>query len=150
MSNNEGLTELNFDLAEEAKRPVAPEGVYELEIQSVEKAVSQKGNPMLVVRLSVIDDEHEDDAGNTIRTRGIGIFDNVTLTADAAWKLKQLMSAADVSFTNSQGKTTFNHNELIGRTVRARVNVNPVKRDGEFTGENRNGINRYLLASENA
>ena len=143
--SEEGLVELDFDLAEEAKRPVAPEGVYDLEIQSVEKAVSKNDNPMLVVRFSILDDEHDDDAGNTVKTRGIGIFDNIPLTKEMAWKLEQLMGAADVAYTNEGGRTTLNHNELTGKTLRARVNVQPIKRGGEFTGENRNGINRYLL-----
>jgi hypothetical protein len=75
---------LDFDPVDVGQREPLPEGTYEVVVGGVNHKVSQAGNPMLEIRLDVVDDSIYS---------GRSVFDNIVLVPQAAWKLVSFLRA---------------------------------------------------------
>jgi len=78
---------LDFDPIDASQREPLPEGTYEVVVGSVNHKVSQAGNPMLEIRLDVVNDPI---------CSGSSVFDNIVLVPQAAWKLVSFLRAIGV------------------------------------------------------
>jgi hypothetical protein len=78
---------LDFDPIEANQRDPLPEGTYEMVVATANHKVSQAGNPMLEIRLDVVDDPI---------FSGRSVFDNIALVPQAAWKLVSFLQAAGI------------------------------------------------------
>jgi hypothetical protein len=92
---------------------VADPDTYELEIKSVKAGTSKAGNPKLDLRLVIINNDEFD---------GIGIFDTITLTKEAMFRLKQYSLATGLEIAGE-----FDEQDLVGLQLSAVVDVEPVK-----------------------
>ena len=83
-----GIISLNFDLEKESAG--LPEGVYQFQIGDAEQTESQAGNPMVKLKLAVVNDP---------LYNGRVVFDNLVIIASMARRLKSFGAAAgmDVS-----------------------------------------------------
>lgn len=118
------LVTLAFDPVAESSRELLPERSYQVQVVAVDSTkVSQAGNPKIEVQLGIVNDaEHT----------GRRLFDNLTLTPKAAWKLVQFMEAIKVSVS-----ANFDPNDWIGKTCWVDVGQET------YEGTARNKVGRY-------
>jgi hypothetical protein len=82
-----GIISLDFDLDKEAAG--LPEGVYQFQVMDAEETESQAGNPMVKLKLAVVNDP---------QYNGRVVFDNLVVTASMARRLAAFASAAGLDF----------------------------------------------------
>jgi|WetSurMetagenome_2_1015567.scaffolds.fasta_scaffold134854_3 hypothetical protein len=116
-----GIISLSFDLDKEAAG--LPEGVYQFQINEAEEAESQAGNPMVNLRLAVVNDP---------QYNGRTVFDRLVLTAASARRLKAFGDAAGLDFRMGVDPA-----EMVGKIVWAEV------KHEEYQGETNAKIARY-------
>lgn len=82
---SKGAVTVNFSGVESGGRK-CPDGTYEAEITSADIEESSAGNPMIVVKWKILKGKF----------KGTTLFDNISLTPQALWKLKTLLEALGV------------------------------------------------------
>lgn len=102
-----------------------PEGDYQVRIEKVEERTSQRGNDVLNFTLIVL------DASGRPTTRRI--FDNITLTDSARWRLDAMLDALAAPEDGTVSPGWFR-----GKTMWVRIG------EEEYNGETRNRIKRFL------
>jgi hypothetical protein len=98
--------EINVDLTNIPEAEALPESQYLCQVEKIERKVSKKNNPYLDV--SYIVAEPVEYAGRRI------LFDNLTLTEAALWRVRDFVNACGVF----PGPTGFKTEELIGAFLR--------------------------------
>jgi hypothetical protein len=93
------LVSLDFDPVKEGAD--VAEGVYQFQVVEANEEVSQSGNPMIALRMTVINDP---------QFSGRNLFDRIVLIPSVAWKLNQ--------FCNCVGADPrkLDLDEFVGRT----------------------------------
>jgi len=114
--------------------PVAPAGEYELEIKSAKVGKSQQGNTKIDFRCEIINDED---------CTGIGVFETITITEAALFRLKQLCLATGVELDDE-----FDPEVFVGETFSAILNVTSY--ESKKTGDliEKNEITKYIFDEE--
>ena len=107
---------LDFDAEKAALGEPINDGTYKLQVSKAESGISKKGNPKIHVELDIVDDP----MFNSRR-----LYDDISLTQAAAWKLVQFCKAAGVKPQNIVLA------ELVGRTVYADVVSEPFGEDDD-------------------
>ena len=106
------IISLDFDLDKESAG--LPEGVYQFQITDAETTESQAGNPMVKLKLAVVNDP---------QYNGRVVFDNLVIMASMARRLKAFADAAGmdvrmgVDVEAMQGKIVWaevQHEEYMG------------------------------------
>lgn len=82
---SKGAITVNFSGVESGGRK-CPDGTYEAEITSADIEESSAGNPMIVAKWKILKGKF----------KGTTIFDNISLTPQALWKLKTLLEALGI------------------------------------------------------
>jgi hypothetical protein len=88
--------------------PVIPEGVYEVQVMEIASGTSQKQKPMLTLKHSVV---------NNAEYMGHPLWDRISLTEAALWKLKQFCEAAQLGW-DDEGVDV---EPAIGRVILVKV-----------------------------
>ena len=113
--------------------PIAPAGEYEFEIKKATQGVSQAGNIKIDLRCEIINDDEYN---------GIGVFETVTITEEALFRLKQLTLACGIELDDE-----FEPQEFVGETFSAVVNVETyTDKNGET--QEKNAITKYIYEEE--
>jgi len=118
---------LDFDPVDASQREPLPEGTYEVIVGSVNHKVSQAGNPMLEIRLDVVNDPI---------CSGSSVFDNIVLVPQAAWKLVSFLRAI-----GADPSRQLDTSDWIGSPLRIDVIVDTYEVDGER--RTRNKVAKY-------
>jgi hypothetical protein len=140
---------LDFDIAEVPGMEPVPPGIYNVVIREVKVGESKAGNPKITVRYEILDEEVPDPSGTFVKVLGKSVFEDVPLVLKAGWKLKELLLACGIdpkSLRDSSGVTMFDTDMLIGATLRIRVGVDNVIRNGEVSGNLRNAVLKHYPA----
>jgi len=116
-----GIISLDFDLEKEAAG--LPEGIYQFQVNDAEETESQAGNPMVVLRLAVVNDP---------QYNGRTVFDRLVIMASMARRLKSFATAAGLDV--SHGVDT---DAMRGKIVWAEVEHE------EYQGEMNAKIKKY-------
>jgi len=117
------IISLDFDLDKEAAG--LPVGVYQFQIMEAEPAESQAGNPMINMKLSVVNDP---------QYNGRVVFDRLVLTASTARRLKVFADATGLDFSMGVDPEL-----LVGRIVWGEVIHE------EYQGEPQAKIKKYRV-----
>ena len=118
-----GIISLSFDLDKEAAG--LPEGVYQFQITDADETESQAGNPMVKLKLAVVNDP---------QYNGRVVYDNLVITASTARRLAAFAAAAQMDF-----RMGVNTDEMVGKVVWAEV------QHEEYNGEMNAKIKRYRI-----
>lgn len=103
------MARLNLDFSNVESRTPLPEGVYDLEVSKVEMTTAKSsGNPMMKVEFRVLTDGFEKRK----------LFSNYVLTADAMWKVQELMLSLGM---DADSIVDIDTDELIGLTCKGKV-----------------------------
>ena len=113
--------------------PVAPADTYELEIKSAKQGVSKQKNIKIDFRCEIINDDEYN---------GIGVFETVTITDAAMFRLKQLCLATGVELDEE-----FEAEIFVGETFEAVLNIETYENGSGETVE-KNSISKYLYTEE--
>ena len=133
--------QVNADVQAAGGFPLWAEGNYELRIKEVEQTTASTGRAQLRVRFEPLA-EVRDDAGKVLEQPGT-LLDYVTIdpiqtkNGGTVSFLRGLYEAVGLPW-NSEIDT----DELVGKEVRARVNIEKDKK-----GEDRNRVKRYIKGS---
>lgn len=117
------IISLGFDIDKEAAG--LPEGTYQFQVTEAERTESQAGNPMVNMKLGVVNDP---------QYNGRTVYDNLVIMASTARRLKSFADSAGLDFR--MGVDT---EEIPGKIVWAEV------MHEEYGGEMRAKIKRYLV-----
>jgi hypothetical protein len=118
---------LDFDPIDAGQREPLPEGTYEVVVASANHKTSLAGNPMLEVRLDVVNDPIYS---------GRSVFDNIVLVPQAAWKLVSFLRALGINPSRQ-----LDPSDWIGTPLQVDVIIDTYEVDGER--RTRNKIAKY-------
>jgi len=118
---------LDFDPVDAGQREPLPEGTYEVVVGGVNHKVSQAGNPMVELRLDVVNDPI---------FSGRSVFDNIVLVPQAAWKLVSFLRALGINPSRQLDPA-----DWIGTPLQVDVIIDTYEVDGER--RTRNKIAKY-------
>ncbi len=123
------LISLDFNIEETSSGfSAVPAGTYFLTLEKVVAKESKNGNPYLSVTYNVETDEIVDpDTGDSTPVKGRKVFDALFYAEkNLAWKLGQLVKSTGFQTQNDEGKTSFDPQGMIGLTVGAIVERQPM------------------------
>jgi len=109
--------------------PVAPADTYELEIKTVKQGLSKNKNIKIDLKCDIINDEEY---------AGIGVFETITITEAALFRLKQLCLACDIELDDE-----FDPEVFVGETFQAVLNIETYENGAGDTVE-KNSISKYV------
>ena len=112
--------------------PVIPEGVYEVQIAELKMEQSKAGNPMLVVKMNVVN--HAEHMGHPL-------FDRMVTTEKALWRLKQFCEALGLGWDDAGVDVE----PAVGMTATVRVTQELYTPEGKEP-QRSNKIDEYLKA----
>lgn len=115
--------------------PVAPPETYEFEIKSAKQGLSQNKNVKIDLLCQIINDDEYN---------GIGVFETVTITEAALFRLKQLCLATGVDLEDE-----FDCEVFVGATFEATINIETYKNSDDEEVE-KNSITKYIFDDPNA
>ncbi len=118
-----GVITLDFNLEEESAG--LPVGVYQFQIVDAVEAESSSGNPMVKLKLSVVNDP---------QYNGRMVFDNLVVTASMARRLKSFADAAGLDF-----RMGIDPSQMMNKIVWAEVSHE------EWQGETNAKIKKYRV-----
>jgi len=101
------------DVAATPDFKVADPGQYTLEIKTAKQGVSKAGNTKIDLRLTIIEDDE---------FAGVSVFDTITITPEALFRLKQYALATGVEIGQE-----FDPQDFVNEQVTAVLDVEPVK-----------------------
>lgn len=105
------------DVSANQEFKVAEPGTYTLEVKTAKAGISQNKNTKVDFRHEIIDDDE---------FTGVGIFDTITITEAALFRLKQFSLATGVEIEGE-----FEPEDFIGETFEAVIDCEPMQnRDG--------------------
>lgn len=123
------IVKVDFEGVEAGGRS-CPDGVYEAEITSVTEEESSAGNDMLVAKWKILSG----------KGKGATIWDNLSLTPQALWRLKGLLEALEVEVPD--GAMDLDIEELVGKTCSIEIT------NEKYEGKDRPKITNYGSAGE--
>jgi hypothetical protein len=146
------MARFNFAGVEDQKdfSPV-PAGDYTLELTGWKlgkvKNGDNKGASMYTWEWSVAEDDD-----NPEETHNRKIFDQMPIMKTTMWRLKAMLSAFgfEVPDDDAAEDVEFEEDELLGRTLRARLSIQPESKsdDGTRTYPAKNRINKFLIPGD--
>lgn len=101
---------------------VLPPATYQLEVDNVESKTSKADKPYLNMTYKVVDDP--DYAGRKL-------FDSISLSTDALWRLKDFTMSIGVDVT-----TEFDTEDFLGADFSAVVDIKKGEQKPQTTGDN--------------
>lgn len=115
-----------------AKYSLLAPGTYEVAVADAKETESQAGNPMLELRLRLV---------NKDGTLGQSVWDRLVLTPKAAWRIDNFLHAAG-RHPGAGKEIDIEPEDLIGLTVTAEIEVE------EYKGEKKNRVARYVSSGD--
>lgn len=117
---------VNFSGVESGGRR-CPDGTYEAEIISAELQESSSGNPMIVAKWKITDGKF----------KGVQLFDNISLTPQALWKMKTLLEVLGIEAQEEDISAKEYASEMVekGATI--------IVTNEKFEGEDRPKVTGY-------
>lgn len=97
---------VNLNFTEAKKAELLPEGVYLVKIEEAKEAVSSKGNQMIKIRF-------REPESNSV------IFDNLTLTPAAMWKVAEFFEA--LGYDVKQDLDDFEPALIVGEEMNIKI-----------------------------
>jgi hypothetical protein len=99
-----------------------PEGVYDIQVLDGKQTTSKQQNPQIELQCEIA---HGEFTGRKFRLW-------YSLLPQAAWKLRDMLDAIGVEYTEHDGKLRFDLDEVIGGFIRATATP------GEYQGKPKN------------
>jgi len=124
--------DVDMEQVQDALEPI-PAGQYAVRVDVLDVRASKGGASTQVLHLEYLVLE-----GEFVNRR---VFDNVGLSKDAAWRLKQLLKAAKVGYSVVGGRTEFDTDDLQG----ALLGINVTQKVYEDRPQNK--VASYVIPS---